>query len=284
MTQASRGAVTDVLVEQTAIDAPNEARWPAWLDDAFWPSVTLQVDVVEVSRGQAFAQVSQLLAHGALFQQVSQPRAKGRGSRPEDRLQAAADALSAPWRKSMRELARLAGANPVTLRTGPVRVNSAHPLARRSLFPEAGRVPELLARLWSRLPAIGCPLRAVQWALCLLLIHPLLDGNGRTARLVYAALLWRLRQVDPLLLLGFALMFERSHSQLQLSFVHLRSGDASQLRTTFEQACGRARTEFAPWVGRLGRAVGEQSSASAQGELENLRQRLLLLIDACPVH
>jgi hypothetical protein len=256
---------------------------PAWLNWSIWTGAGQGAFVKWPSNQALFAELSGLLAHGALAESKPPGTNEAQQTQAQTRLLAASKALEMPWKRGMRELARSASVQTLGLRAKPMRIHSPDPLARRTLFCEPTRVPALLQALWSRLPAVDTPALALQWALCLLTIHPMQDGNGRSARLAYAALLWRMKRQEPILLIAFALLFERSHSLLQLSLLDLRLGNRKTLQEGFANVCQRAESEYGSLLEEAGSGKLDEAARRAY-VVDSVRQRLAASMHICPVH
>lgn len=183
-----------------------------------------------------FCLISQLFAHDRMFVTSTAENTRPIG-RQKSMLDQVAEVFDLDWRNGLRRLAGDAGSSQCSLRRTEIRLRSVHPLAGQAQFPKPKDLPKLFRQLWADARSVNCQNSALHFAASFLLIHPLVDGNGRSARLAFASLLWRLGLRDPRWLIGFAVMFNVSDSGFQMGMVHLTTGQFSVLEQVYAEAC-----------------------------------------------
>ena len=196
-----------------------------------------------------FCLISQLFAHDRIFVASTAENTRPIG-RQKSMLDRVAEVFDLDWRNGLRRLAGDAGSSQCSLRRTEIKLRSVHPLAGQAQFQKPKDLPKLFRQLWADARSVNCQNSALHFAASFLLIHPLVDGNGRSARLAFASLLWRVGLRDPRWLIGFAVMFDASDSGFQVGMVHFAAGQFSVLERVYMDACHKGEVLCADVLGR----------------------------------
>lgn len=189
------------------------------------------------------------------------------------------------------KLARLASQHAgiaLAVRSGGIRLRTENVFTERFTPPPAADVPALLRvldrrstslyRTHAAAPLFAMPSLAYGEMFALLAIHPLLDGNGRTARWLYTARLWQAGMTDPYLALAIPMSFVGNGSRFHLAAQLARSGEFGDLYANFTDAVVAAETWFAGSVANLREAFARRDIATLHATLEDVRVTLRMLM------
>lgn len=175
----------------------------------------------------------------------------------------------------------------LAVRRGGIRLRGENAFTERFTPPLASDVPALLRVLDRRAAALyrmratsraATPWLAYGEMFALLAIHPLPDGNGRTARWLYAARLWQGGMADPYLALAIPMSFVGNGARFHLAAQLARSGEFDDLYANFTDAWAAAKTWFAGPVATLCEAVAMHDIAMLHATLEEVRVTLRMLM------
>lgn len=235
---------------------------------------------------QVFALLCLLLGHTEL----------GDGVRPEVIAAACEGAeralnFSASLSVLPERLARLASQQAgiaLAVRSGGIRLRAENAFTERFTPPPAADVHGLLRVLDRRSTSLyreyadALPLATPRLAygemFALLAIHALQDGNGRTARWLYAARLWQAGVTDPYLALAIPMSFVGNGARFHLAAQLARSGEFGDLYANFTDAVAAAETWFAGPVANLRDAFAKRDIATLHATLEDVRVTLRMLM------
>lgn len=140
------------------------------------------------------------------------------------------------------------------------------------LPPKAALVPERMQALWRCLRQVeaagASPVESALVAYAgffvLLTLHPFADGNGRTARMFYAAALQARRAECPRLALALPLSFADGGRRFHQAALLARSGRFDELRANFLDAVDLAGRYFGGDLDRLVRALDGRDPAAVR--------------------
>lgn len=149
--------------------------------------------------------------------------------------------------------ARALGGGALSIRNGNVCLKTDNAITASFFPPPAAEVRSALAVALRSIHAVlrDCGSDSARIGVCsligsqiLLTIHPFSDGNGRTARMFYAAQLLRHRATAPSALLGMMLMYRAGgHPYHQASWA-LRAGDVWPMTRLYADSLMLAGTLF----------------------------------------
>ncbi|MDZ4350644.1 MAG: Fic family protein [Xanthomonadaceae bacterium] len=173
---------------------------------------------------------------------------------------------------------------PARLRGKPVRLRGENVFTQHFVPPAAKRVPECLDGLWWSLrravetSASGAAeqrcLIAYAAFFALLTVHPFADGNGRTARMLFAALLHAGGVDCPVLALALPLSFAEGGRRFHQAALLARSGHFGELRAMTLDAVREANARFAPDVERLIHALDSDDRLAAKAVFRKIHSDL----------
>jgi len=179
-------------------------------------------------------------------------------------------------------LAKAAASQCTMLRKSGMRLRGANPLTAAFAPPRADAVPRLLRCVHADTGrAFGIAENHADTALALLVyaeffaflsIHPLPDGNGRTARWLYAARLWNAHLLDASLLLALPLSFARQGARFHLAAQLARSGQFADLFCNWQDAVDQARSYASDLVEALCKACEARDLDATRTALDNMRR------------
>lgn len=234
-----------------------------------------------------FALVRLLMAHDAVH--VGVPEAAIARVLANPLCDHAFDAVSGVAAAPLLGIASRACGKRTSIRRGAMRLAAVNPFARAFVPPQANAVPALLDSLDAAsrrafasakrgMDADALSTLAYTEYFALLAIHPLPDGNGRTARWVYAARLWHAGLADPRSLLAIPLSFAGRGSRLHLAAQLARAGEFADLFANWRDARARADLLFSPLLATLHTACERGRAGPATTALESIRTTLLVAL------
>lgn len=177
---------------------------------------------------------------------------------------------------------------PLRWRTTGVRFRCENPFTQRFTPPAAARVPELV-RDWTRASSrawegcAGTGDEAVPWVayaefFTLLKVHPFPDGNGRTARALYAARLIDRGHAAPEWLLALAMTYAGAASRFHLAAELARAGEFDDLFRNFADAASSVPRWFVNELAILEACLAAGDVAGAQTAFDSVRAVLGMLM------
>lgn len=188
----------------------------------------------------------------------------------------------------LARMATKACGTPTRIRTGAMQLAGANPFVACFIPPAASDLPRLLQALdaattlaWKQAASAGHDaLRQVAYLeyFALLAIHPLPDGNGRTARAVYASRLWHAGLCDARLLLAIPMTFAGRGARFHLATQLARAGTFDDLLANWRDALVVTDRIFAAPLASLRAAVTRADVDAAVQALESLRQTLIVAL------
>ncbi len=194
---------------------------------------------------------SLLLPHASLHDHaLSVPNAAEISSRRVQLLEISR-LLTLSWPRGLFLAARLSGVHAPALRKSIVWIRSESSALAMHFHPplpehlEAG-CKELGVQLTAANGVLPPLERALIASMVFLTLHPFADGNGRTARHIFASWILKNGYTDPACLSAFASCFFGNALQLQLALKALRLGDASQLLDLYATCYASANAELEP--------------------------------------
>lgn len=264
---------------------------PAWIEAALTSAAEVGVAhgaAVNERRhhSQVFALLCLLLGHTELGDGVGSAAITAVCESPARALDFSTQLSVLPER-----LARLASQQAgmaLAIRRGGTRLRTENAFTERFTPPPAADVPALLRvldrrstslyRTHAAVSPVVMPWLAYGEMFALLAVHPLLDGNGRTARWLYAARLWQAGLVDPCLVLAIPMSFVGNGARFHLAAQLARSGEFGDLYANFADAAAAAETWFAAPVAKLCEAFAACDVATLHATLEDVRITLRVLM------
>lgn len=114
----------------------------------------------------------------------------------------------------------------------------------------------------------------------LLTVHPFADGNGRTARMLYAALPHARGADSPLLTLALPLSFAEGGRRFHQAALLARSGHFHELRANFLDEVKLANDQFGRDVESLCSTLDNADRGGAARTFEDIRVALQALAGA----
>lgn len=181
-------------------------------------------------------------------------------------------------------LARVAAGIRVRLRDTGSRLRGANPLTAAFAPPNAREVPTLLRELHARVrrwptagsSCVGEALAMLAYAefFAFLSIHPFPDGNGRTARWLYANRIHNGASPEPMLILALPISFAQNGTRFHLAAQLARAGTFDELFNNWRAAVAQARDYCAGAVDALSRACADADPNATLRALENIRSIL----------
>jgi len=177
---------------------------------------------------------------------------------------------------------------PMRLRSTGVRLRSDNPFSQRFKPPIAEQVRGLV-QYWLRatnrafagnneLSSERAAWLAYAEFFTLLSIHPFADGNGRTARALYAARLSDNGQATPEWLLALALSYGGNAARFHLAAQLARDGEFDDVYRNLADALACVGPWFASDLSRLQHAVESRDVDAAQGTFDAIRATLTVLM------
>jgi hypothetical protein len=147
-----------------------------------------------------------------------------------------------------------------SVRTGGMRINTENSFSRDFLPPGAIDARRAVDRLFAgRGRSAGNTIgigQSLASYMIFLTAHPLTDGNGRTARMLFASdCVRRSAGSASHEILGLILFHRNRGSMLHLSARCARAGDMGMLASCYDQALKRSRDELGDGLHALGRAI-----------------------------
>ncbi|MDP1696342.1 MAG: Fic family protein [Xanthomonadaceae bacterium] len=177
---------------------------------------------------------------------------------------------------------------PVRLRSAGVRLRTDNPFTQRFKPPLAADVPNLVRHWLDSTTRVfvnnddalhaRVPWLAYAEFFTLLSIHPFADGNGRTARALYAARLAANRHAAPEWVLALALSYGENAARFHLAAQLAREGEFDDLYRNLADALTRVGPWFASEMARLQRAVAAGDADAAQAAFDTIRATLTVLM------
>jgi len=255
----------------------------AWIDEAFqqMDSWSNSLGAEEISPGVAF-QLLGLLMHGSLSGPEHFLRnvlELGRRVAMEgllQRLVEVAEARTSP--DLLRKISLLTGSGAKT-RSHGIRITTVDAFSEGFLPPDASRAWKATCRLFERRHQRVGGRRSIGFALAsylvLLTIHPLVDGNGRTARALFAADCVA-NGLGAWPMLSLMLMQQDQNRLFHLAARCARQGDFGMLVSCYEQADRQARRYFGACLREMYAREGDDCRQHSLA-LE-LRERLELML------
>lgn len=233
---------------------------------------------------RAFALTSLLHAHEAVHRAVDADGA-GRLLRCPD-LVSEFPPVNGLSTAALARVATTACGAPMRIRTGAMRLVAANPFAASFVPPAPGDLPKLLqaldviaAKAWRRATVTGeDALRQLAYTeyFALLAIHPLPDGNGRTARAVYASRLWNAGLCDERMLLAIPMTFSGRGARFHLAAQLARSRTFADLFANWRDALQATERAFAVPIAALRAAVARDDVTAVVRALDSMRQTLII--------
>jgi len=177
---------------------------------------------------------------------------------------------------------------PMRLRSTGVRLRSDNPFSQRFRPPAAEQVRSLVQH-WlkattrafaanNEISSERAPWLAYAEFFTLLSIHPFADGNGRTARALYAARLSNSGQATPEWLLALALSYGENAARFHLAAQLAREGEFDDLYRNLADALARVGPWFASDLSPLQHAVESRDVDAAHGIFDAIRATLIVLM------
>lgn len=186
----------------------------------------------------------------------------------------------------LARLATTACGAPMRIRTGAMRLAASNPFAASFVPPAPGDLAKLLqaldviaAKAWRRATIIGeDTLRQLAYAeyFALLAIHPLPDGNGRTARAVYASRLWCANLCDERMLLVIPMTFSGGGAHFHLAAQLARTRAFADLFANWRDALFATERVFEVPITGLRAAIARDDLSAVVRALESMRQTLIV--------
>ena len=173
---------------------------------------------------------------------------------------------------------------PARLRGKRVQLRGENVFTRHFLPPPAKQVPGCLNGLWrawrrtAQASAEGDPSR--RWLIAyaaffgLLTIHPFADGNGRTARMLFASALCADGSDCPALALALPLSFADGGRRFHQAALLARSGHFGELRANFLDAMREARARSTPDVDCLSRSLDSDDRPTVRAIFQKIHSDL----------
>lgn len=261
---------------------------PAWLRALFIAAHQADSDASAMSPTpndpRAFALVGLLHAHDAVHRAVDAVAVARvlRHTELAREFPKVSGLASAP----LTNIASRACAVPMRVRTGGMRLAGTNPFVASFAPPAARDLASLLQTLdmlatgaWrAAAPRDAHAQHRVAYAeyFALLAIHPLPDGNGRTARAVYASRLWHAGLCDARLLLAIPMSFSGRGNRFHLATQLARAGAFDDLFANWRDALMATDRLFAAPLASLHAAVARFDIAATVRALESLRQTLIV--------
>ncbi len=262
---------------------------PTWVQALFDAALSPNDNAHSISSApsdpRAFALTRLLHAHEAVHRAVDADGA-GRSLRSPD-LAREFPPVSGLASAALSRVATTACGAPMRIRTGAMRLAAANPFAASFVPPAPGNLPKLLQALdaiatkaWRRAAVAGeDALRQLAYTeyFALLAIHPLPDGNGRTARAVYASRLWHAGLCDERMLLAIPMTFSGRGTRFHLAAQLARTHAFADLFANWRDALRATERAFATPITALRTAVARDDLTAAVGALESMRQTLIIM-------
>lgn len=292
--QPDRGRANTMHIHDVSLQPPHHrparlsAITPTWVqalfDAALSPNDSAHSILSVPCDPRAFALTRLLHAHEAVHRAVDAEGA-GRSLQSPDlaREFPPVNGLSAA---ALARVATTACGAPMRIRTRAMRLAAANPFAASFVPPAPGDLPKLLlaldaiaAKAWRRAAVAGKDaLRQLAYAeyFALLAIHPLPDGNGRTARAVYASRLWHAGFCDERMLLAIPMTFSGSGARFHLAAQLARTRTFADLFANWRDALHATERAFAAPIAGLRAAVARDDVAAVVRALESMRQTLII--------
>lgn len=157
----------------------------------------------------------------------------------------------------LRSAEKAIGFRP-SMRNTAIVIDTANAFTQHFLPPGAQRAKAaahfLLKISYARLSGRRDVGAALTTYFLFLTIHPLLDGNGRTARRLFASCVAD-HEDSPVLVLALALLHQRSATNFHLACKIARLGDMSHLLDRFRESIASVHTIFGRNLEALNRAL-----------------------------
>ena len=177
---------------------------------------------------------------------------------------------------------------PMRLRSTGVRLRTDNAFSQQFKPPAAAQVQSLVQH-WLKAttrafagngenPNPSTPWLAYAEFFTLLSIHPFADGNGRTARALYAARLATNGHAAPEWVLALALSYGENATRFHLAAQLAREGEFDDLYRNLADALVRVGPWFASEMARLQRAVETGDVEAAHAAFDAMRAVLTVLM------
>lgn len=262
----------------------------AWIDAALVAGTCAGVEfspVFSLARVEpkVYSVLTLLLGHGVILAGVSREvfvSAMSRCATCCDR------AIFPITRDGLFRFAAQATGWQMRFRSTGVRFHSDNPFTQRFKPPLAEQVPNLV-RHWlvsnnrNFVGTHGSVHAHIPWLayaefFTLLSVHPFADGNGRTARALYAVRLATNGHAVPEWLLALALSYGGNAARFHLAAQLARDGEFDDLYRNLADALVRVAPWFASDISRLERAVAADDVDAAQMAFDQIRAVLSTLM------
>ena len=230
-------------------DEPRYAVTPIWIRNVLREGAARQAkeDAPLRMHPRAFDAVLPLLRHGVMESTDLPLAEEGLGATLRESFQGSGTS------HFIADAQALSGRSDLAIRRTLVRLRTEHAITARFRPPAAKDVPSSLGTALRFIEASLARHRgdAARAAICALLgsqvlltIHPFPDGNGRTARMYFAAKLLQHLVPAPAALLGMMLMYRGGAHRYHLASWELRSGDVEPMVDLFASSVALAHELF----------------------------------------